>query len=460
MADRRITDLDPIGALATGDLFVVTDANQADIAKSATIDTVSSYVVAQVPSSARPFGSAVNDIAVWAEGNNLDVIPASKLPAGVVPDLSNYVTLDTTQTITGVKNFTNLRSNSQDVVTIGNDQTITGEKTFSNVITTFIGGNSSTDTAIKVAGRIEDRLTGASYISLTGSSTTLQSSNITLSNGTGNAAITSSTSGIIFNTNSSDRDFLIRKQTSGEVLNYNAGIDTLTIDSPTTFFDTAIFSSTDTSVGSIQVNSIRARADATTRLEINSNFEAIVGGTSAFTASPADFRTNKDRGDYGFNVLRNFAFSNGTAFQYNAGTDATAISGTTVTVNGSTVAGSETGTWTPVFNNGGTEGTVLATYSRSGQNVIASCNAVIAAGAASPFFLSDSSLPFPIGGITTTSCTYGSFSTYASGTFIVGNVFVDPASTFALFLRNDGTIINGDDLLGTIEFSITYQTDN
>ena len=144
------------------------------------------------------------------------------------------------------------------------------------------------------------------------------------------------------------------------------------------------------------------------------------------------------------------------AIHFDAGTDT--LSSHAVNFEG--IADQETGTWTPVFTNGGTEGTILATYSRSGQNVIASCNAVIAAGAASPFFLSDSSLPFPIGGITTTSCTYGSFSTYTGGTFIVGSVLVDPASTLALFLRNDGTIINGDDLLGTIEFSITYQTDN
>ena len=87
--DRRITDLDSIGALSTGDLFLVTDADQSNIAKNATIDIVSNYIVSQVPSSARAFGGAVNEIATWAEGNNLDIIPSSKLPAAIIPDLSN-----------------------------------------------------------------------------------------------------------------------------------------------------------------------------------------------------------------------------------------------------------------------------------------------------------------------------------------------------------------------------------
>ena len=130
--DRRITDLDSIVALSTGDLFLVTDADQSNIAKNADIDIITSYVVARVPSSARAFGGGVNEIAQWAEGNNVDQIPAAKIPTNAGVDLTNYVTLDTTQVVTGIKNFTNLLSDSQEVVTIGNPQTITGIKTLAS----------------------------------------------------------------------------------------------------------------------------------------------------------------------------------------------------------------------------------------------------------------------------------------------------------------------------------------
>ena len=131
--DRRITDLDSIGTLSTGDLFVVTDADQSNIAKNADIDIITSYVVARVPSSARAFGGAVNEIATWAEGNNTDIIPSSKLPEAIVPDLSNLVTLDTAQHITGDKILSaGTTIDSQIIVTAGNAQTILGKKTIAS----------------------------------------------------------------------------------------------------------------------------------------------------------------------------------------------------------------------------------------------------------------------------------------------------------------------------------------
>ena len=162
MADRRITDLDSIGTLSTGDLFVVTDADQSGIGKSATIGILTNYVLTQVPSSARAFGGGVNEIATWAEGDNLDIIPSSKLPAAIIPDLTNYVTLDTTQVIDGVKNFLDLRVNSQEVVTLGNTQTITGTKTISapnltgitEVDTVRFSDGSTQDTAFAGSGGI------------------------------------------------------------------------------------------------------------------------------------------------------------------------------------------------------------------------------------------------------------------------------------------------------------------
>ena len=130
MADRRITDLDSIGALSTGDLFLVTDADQSNIAKNATVDILVNYVLTQVPSSARAFGGAVNEIATWAEGNSTEIIPSSKLPEAIIPDLSNLVTLDTAQHITGDKILSaGTTIDSQIIVTAGNAQTILGKKT-------------------------------------------------------------------------------------------------------------------------------------------------------------------------------------------------------------------------------------------------------------------------------------------------------------------------------------------
>ena len=128
--DRRITDLDSIVALSTGDLFLVTDADQSNIAKNATIDILVNYVLTQVPSSARAFGGAVNEIATWAEGNSTEIIPSSKLPEAIIPDLSNLVTLDTSQHITGDKILSaGTTIDSQIIVTAGNAQTILGKKT-------------------------------------------------------------------------------------------------------------------------------------------------------------------------------------------------------------------------------------------------------------------------------------------------------------------------------------------
>ena len=132
--DRRITDLDSIGALSTGDLFLVTDADQSNIAKNATVDILVNYVLTQVPSSARAFGGAVNEIATWAEGNSTEIIPSSKLPEAIIPDLSNLVTLDTAQHITGDKILSaGTTIDSQIIVTAGNAQTILGKKTINDL---------------------------------------------------------------------------------------------------------------------------------------------------------------------------------------------------------------------------------------------------------------------------------------------------------------------------------------
>ena len=378
MADQRITDLSSIGTLATGDLFVVTDQSQGDIAKNASIDILASYVRSTVPSSARAFGGNVNEISTWAEGNSTEVIPASKLPAASVPDLSNYVTLDTTQVITGIKNFTNLRSNSQEVVTIGNTQTITGAKNFTN-------------------------------ITVNGSS-----------------------------------------------------IPTLVADNTWTgdnvFSNSTIFSDTSTD-GSIQVDSIFGIGDINTGIDFNGNdrLQLQAAGFQQINLTANNIRFNN-----GLNAV-NYEFSTDVApnyrwMFYDSSNDSLEVNASSITG----VAGSETGTWTPAWTNAGVIGTTTATYSKSGQNVIAHCEIEMAAGADTFLFLNNTSLPFSIPadsrdiGIGTyfTSASQSSLAASTSGVVAgVGSVL--------LFLDNTvNTYLRADDIRGYIGFTVTYRTDD
>ena len=367
MADQRITDLSSIGTLATGDLFVVTDQSQGDIAKNADIDIIASYVRSTVPSSARAFGGSVNEISTWAEGNSTEIIPSSKLPASSVPDLSNYVTLDTTQVITGIKNFTNLRSNSQEVVTIGNAQTVTGDKTFDgdNI---YSGDNLHTgiETFNNTAGGIQ-----ANLITAVGNTDTFIDTNSPFING-----MRIDTSGIRF-------------------------IDMFSIAGVSNSF---------------VLNGGSAAVDYT------------------FSASSKSWLTYQDSSD-------------------------------TLTVNVDNLVGiaeKAEGSWTPTFTNGGTEGTISARYSKTGQTVTATCTAQIAASTSTfAFVLNTSSLPFAstnsfgtgnssAGTFYTSSSQAIGFTAHTSGTIGIGNPNV-------FFVIADD-YLRGDGLLGFLVFTITYIT--
>ena len=353
MADQRITDLTSVVTLSTGDLFVVTDADQGDIAKSATIDIVSNYVISQVPSSARAFGSSVNEISTWAEGNSTEIIPSSKLPASSNPDLSNYVTLDTTQTVTGIKNFTNFRVNSQEVVTLGNDQTITGDKDFTNI--TVNGSTIPTLDSINVwtNGNV---FTNSSGISTPAVVTDLirTATGGTLRFFTASNQFSMNQFRVFINSNQTDIDFLVRKHVTGDAINYDAGTDTLSTEAAN-----------------------------------------LVG-----------------------------------------------------------IAGSETGTWTPVFVNGGTEGTATATYSRAGNIVNLNVVAPVDVGVASTYYITTTSLPFQL----------SNTDLIPSGTFFIGTTLFGAAALInglgIVFIKPDRSITNGDEISSNTTFSLTYETND
>ena len=147
----------------------------------------------------------------------------------------------------------------------------------------------------------------------------------------------------------------------------------------------------------------------------------------------------------------------GFAFQYNNGTDTLS----TDAANLEGFAGSETGTWTPVFVNGGTEGTIIATYSKSGQIVVVQVAAEIAASTSTASFrLTTSSLPF---GIRNGDIANGTYFTSQFGTPANPSTSGVTSSEFGSTYFLDNSINNtlkGNALRGDINFSLTYETND
>ena len=185
-------------------------------------------------------------------------------------------------------------------------------------------------------------------------------------------------------------------------------------------------------------------------LEVNDDFYLTC---STLGAGFSNVRINPSRNDIDFTVRGQV----NDAIDYNAGTDTLDFGAANITG----VADTETGTWTPVFQNGaGTLGTFTATYTKSGTNVIAQCQALLGLGTAFQLHLNGTSLPYnfstnnPGGGI-------GTYRTYTPS-FAIDNsgvVAKETGSNTVVFINAAGTtIINGSDVNGTIGFTITYQT--
>ena len=190
-------------------------------------------------------------------------------------------------------------------------------------------------------------------------------------------------------------------------------------------------------------------------LQINSEFATTlsVGGNSLLSlSSGTGVRFNESFQDANFLIRKQ---TSGTALGYDAGTDTLS----TEAANLVGFAGSETGTWTPDFQFAGTQGTTTATYSRVGNTVVASCEAVLAAGTiAFNFAVTTASLPFTT---SATSLSVGTFFNAATGTVVSpvesGTVII-VGTSLRFFDKGSTTNVKGTDLLGYLSFTITYET--
>ena len=162
---------------------------------------------------------------------------------------------------------------------------------------------------------------------------------------------------------------------------------------------------------------------------------------------------NSSGNDVDFRVRGSSGILNG--LEYNHGTDT--LSSDAANFDG--IADQETGTWTPTFSFAGTQGATTATYSRVGNTVVASCEAVLAAGTiAFNFAVTTASLPFTT---SATSLSVGTFFNAATGTVtspVEGGTVIIVGTDLRFFDKGSTTNVKGTDLLGYISFTITYQT--
>ena len=230
--------------------------------------------------------------------------------------------------------------------------------------------------------------------------------------------------------------------------------DDQTFTGRNTFTDTAIFSDGIGTDGSIQVASrIVHLGDTDTFIGFFSNEVDInTGGFNACSFSPSDITMNSARIDMDFEFRK---ATSGNAIHYDFGTDTLS----TDAANLEGIADQETGTWTPNFQFAGTQGATTATYSRVGNTVVASCEAVLAAGTiAFNFAVTTASLPFTT---SASSLSVGTFFNAATGNVtspVEGGTVIIVGTDLRFFDKGSTTNVKGTDLLGYLSFTITYQT--
>ena len=224
-----------------------------------------------------------------------------------------------------------------------------------------------------------------------------------------------------------------------------------------TFTGTNTFNST-AATRSIQAHTISGVGDLDTYVDISNlvdNSIFLYGGgnlTAGFNATTVSINP------LGIDIDFAIAKSGGgaDALFYDSGTDTLTVDSNT-TLEG--FAGSETGTWTPVFQFAGTQGTTTATYSKVGNTVVAACETALATGAlALNFAVTTASLPFTTSasslsvGTFFNAATSNAISPVESGTVII------VGTSLRFFEKNSTTNVKGTDLLGYLSFTITYQT--
>ena len=220
-----------------------------------------------------------------------------------------------------------------------------------------------------------------------------------------------------------------------------------------TFTDTAVFSNI---TAGIKTNRIEDTSNGTTHIRFADNVfsEGMTFITDSVEimhfeadSSGAVITINNGRVDVDFSIRKQ---TSGVAFEFDAGTDTLSSAATNFTG----IADQESGTWTPTFTNGGTQGTINASYTRAGKTVTISCNGAVAASTStSSFTVNASSLPFaPI----SSRNFYGGYGTAGGGSSLTGVFSIGDNDGF--FAETSTSTLKGNGLLGTLIFSATYET--
>ena len=444
-------DVTVLGGVSTISLATeITDAIATNTAKTGISTTQSSNIVTnnakQSVAGLNQVGAAVlsTDSVVYYAGAALAprIKVFSSVPLSVFNNDAVFPVLSDNQTFTGVNTFNNTSSTgsiqTRRIAGIGN----TG---------TYINFDSNTLFGTGVNAIIE------------GSTTT------TLRASSSNTIMQGTTTSTIFNSNRVDRDFVINKNASGEVIAYDAGTDTLTFDATTinglpsgsgdaVLADNQTFTGVNTftnTAGGIKADRITVLNDILSYIELRftDNISLVAGGDRLVTCNHTDgtnenaVRINNSFQDTDFIIRKE---TSGEAYRYDGGTDTHTFTGNVVGV-----ADSETGTWTPTFANGGTQGAIVATYSKAGNIVTLNVIATVGVSTSTGFYtVSEASLPFTLANTTVTP----------TGTFLIGNDlagFASISSGFALvFIKPDRSIVTGTEVSGQTAFTLTYETND
>ena len=215
--------------------------------------------------------------------------------------------------------------------------------------------------------------------------------------------------------------------------------------------------------GGIRVSRITSPANNSTNITLTNtglgltasslNLNGLVVMGTSLTVTGTDVTINP------FSVSKNFTVNkatSGTGFSYNSGTDTLTSEATTY----EGIADQETGSFTPVFAQGGTEGTKTGFYERIGNVVTAVVEVVMAANTdISSLTMTLASLPYAFRSAGTRDVGMGTWWTGTSGVpFLASSSgVIVPSNTGVFFLDpSTNSFLSGSEVRGYIGFTMSY----
>ena len=429
-----VTVIDPEGTEVASGTFGVSDAaaNNVDAVGNFINDTVNNNTESPIDFTSE-YGSGVLTLTAAQAGNTN--------PWSIV--------------------FNNNGATTENEGNLSTSSVQTGEQINQMDVLSVIDGNV---TLLNVSPRLTGVLTSETF------ATFLNSENFIVADRNGVGLFHGVADNITFNNDFDDKDFIINKQGSGAALTYDAGTDTLTADSATTVVgfggggtSTTVLGTT----GEIDVNTVTDTATVSLSSTITDAIDANTAKTGISTAQATAITNNTAK--VGITTAQATAITNNTAKTGITTAQAGAITANTAKVSfpgfgtTSTTAltgdTNETGTWTPTFQFGGTEGTITATYSKTGQTVVLACEAVIAAGTfAIGFTVSTLSFPFTTPADALSAGTFSNAPVSGSLSNVEGGNAQIRGLALRFFDKSSTDDLNGNDLLGYLSFTITYIT--